>query len=366
MSHLNVGSADYEVCDATARSAGFVDTVNLKDGAVTSGKLASGAVTSGKISDGAVDNGKLASNAVTSGKISNGSVNTVKIADGAVTTVKIADANVTTAKVADGNVTTAKIADENVTTAKIANSNVTTAKIADDAVTSGKIADDAVVETKIANNAVTVGKLPALNNTQSQIAAMFLKSMVGRQTSLDFAHISDDERVNVRVDIVSASLTTNPFGAEGFVLTFFWDGSGIYDTQLFLPVNTAYKPQFRIHRPDGWTNPVEFLVERQSTGTATKNTTNAYGNEPTYVKMGKIANVSLFNVGVAVSGINVPLATGLPKPVETQYITIPAQGSNSDYPLVLKIDTTGTLYTANAWFKQNAGYHGQITYICSE
>ena len=366
MSHLNVGSDDYEVCDATARSAGFVDTVNLKDGAVTSGKLASGAVTSGKISDGAVDNGKLASNAVTSGKISNGSVNTVKIADGAVTTVKIADANVTTAKIADANVTTAKIADDAVTSGKIADANVTTAKIADDAVTPGKIADGAVTEAKIANNAVTLGKLPAMNATQSQLAAMFLKSMVGRQTSIDFAHISDDERVNVRVDIVSTSVTNNPFEAEGFVLTFFWDGSGIYDTQLFLPVNTAYKPQFRIHRPDGWTSPVAFLVERQTTGTATKNTTNAYGNAPTYVKMGKLANVSLFNVGVAVGGINIPLATGLPKPVETQRISIPAQGSTTDYPLVLRIDTTGTLYTDNANFKQNAGYHGQMTYICSE
>ena len=387
MSHLVVGSDDYEVCDATARSAGFVDTVNLKNNAVTSGKIADGAVTSGKISDGAVSSGKLASNAVTSGKINNGSVTSTKIADGAVIEDKISSSAVSTSKIADGAVSV----------------NKTDANLMNDLI-NGLSVDDATPD----REDYMITQFPSGGETTKTYHRRkildFFKALVSGDilTALGFtpANKAGDTftgQLNVdNKDFVVQNSAEERFctveTVSGAKVSFGFGGSckqGLYSTgyvtSLTDPNGYTSSGKWIIDRdtdgkvvvPD-WAGvgntglPVYFSVtgrpiERSvSSGTATKNTTNAYGNAPTYVKLGRIANVSLFNVGVAVSGINIPLATGLPKPVETQYISIPAQGSQSDYPLVLRIDTTGTLYTANAQFKQNTGYHGQLTYICSE
>jgi hypothetical protein len=88
---------------------GGADTVNLRDGAVTSAKLAAGAVGTRELADGGVATGDLADLAVTTAKLADLAVSTGKLADTAVTTPKLADLNVTTQKLADLGVVTAKI-----------------------------------------------------------------------------------------------------------------------------------------------------------------------------------------------------------------------------------------------------------------
>lgn len=60
-----------------------VDTVNIKDGSVTTPKLAPGAVSGGTIGSGAIQTANLADAAVTTPKIADGSVTTGKLAAGA-------------------------------------------------------------------------------------------------------------------------------------------------------------------------------------------------------------------------------------------------------------------------------------------
>lgn len=103
----------------------WIDTTEIKNGAVTVDKIASSAVTSAKIMDGAVTSTKIGNSAVTTAKIADSNVTTAKIAGSAVTNAKIADSAVTSAKIGGSAVTTAKIADKNVTTAKLAAGIVT-------------------------------------------------------------------------------------------------------------------------------------------------------------------------------------------------------------------------------------------------
>lgn len=81
----------------------------------------------------------------------NGNIDTVNIKNNAVTTAKIADGSVTQAKL-DGTLV-ATVADDGVSTIKIQDEAVTEAKIADDAVTEDKIADGAVTQAKFADGA---------------------------------------------------------------------------------------------------------------------------------------------------------------------------------------------------------------------
>lgn len=356
MHHLIVGADEFEVVDELARSAGFVDTSNLADDAVTEDKLADGAVTGDKLADGGVDSDAIADGAVTEDKLGAGAVTVNKIGSGAVATAKLADGAVTTGKINSGAVTAVKIADGAVTTDKMADANVTNGKLANGAVSTGKIAD----------NAVTLAKLPALNASQNQLAAMFLKSMVGRQTSLEFDHIYDDDRVNVRVDVVSGSVSNNPFGAEGFVLTFFWDTSGVYDTQLFLPVNTAYKPQWRVHRPNGWTNPIPFMCEKEETSTATKNDTYLGGQAPYCATCGRMATVRMSALAFKSAAVqDCVLATGFPKPVFDVTVPLFALNQPTYVPIAhVTINTNGQLIYKSG--DTNAIYSNTITYITSE
>ena len=105
--------------------------------------------------------------AVESVQVKDGSITTAKLADGAVTNAKLADNTVTSNKLSDGSVTTGKIDDEAITTAKITDSAVTNTKLADGAVTANNIQSGSVITEKIATTAVTYEKIA--NNVFSQI-----------------------------------------------------------------------------------------------------------------------------------------------------------------------------------------------------
>ena len=152
-----------------------VQTVDIKDGAVTSdkildlnvttAKLANGSVTTVKIADDNVTMAKLGSGAlptditVASANIVNGTIATEDIGGDQITNALIADDQIDSEHYVDGSIDTAHIGDNQVTTAKIANINVTDAKLASDSVIESKILDLNVTTAKLANSGVTLAKL---------------------------------------------------------------------------------------------------------------------------------------------------------------------------------------------------------------
>jgi hypothetical protein len=97
--HILAGEVDADLDTIYGAWNSGVDTVNIRDGAVTSAKLAADSVGPRELQDSGIG--------------------TTNLADGSVTTPKLADLNVTTGKLADGAVTTAKLPTGAVTDPKI-------------------------------------------------------------------------------------------------------------------------------------------------------------------------------------------------------------------------------------------------------
>jgi hypothetical protein len=133
---------------------GGADTVNLRDGAVTSAKLAAdsvgprelqdGGIITANLGDASVTTPKIADSAVTSAKLAAGAVGSRELADGGVGTIDLADGAVTTAKLAAGAVTGGIIVAGSIGSAQLADGGVATADLADAAVTRAKLAPGAL------------------------------------------------------------------------------------------------------------------------------------------------------------------------------------------------------------------------------
>ena len=100
--------------------------------------------------------------------------------------------------------------------------------------------------------------------------AQWLKASVGRQSSIDFAHIYDGDKVHSRLDIVTGSLSSNPFDGDGYALTFMWDTSAEWDTQVFFPSGGGH-PAYRKKQNSSWGTSIYFITGYK-TGTLTANT----------------------------------------------------------------------------------------------
>lgn len=69
-------------------------------------------------------------------------------------------------------------------------------------------------------------------------------SPAGRVTSLDIEHTYPHSRVSTQLNISSSSVTADNPG-DGYVQTYFWDNSGAYDTQFYLPDSSSVRPKIR-------------------------------------------------------------------------------------------------------------------------
>ena len=77
----------------------------------------------------------------------------------------------------------------------------------------------------------------------------------GRLASLNFAHeswsSSNSGQPLVRMDLATGSCKEGKPAADGYVMTFMWDNTGTYDSQLFIS-NGSTDPQIRSNTGNGW------------------------------------------------------------------------------------------------------------------
>ena len=200
----------------------------------------------------------------------------------------------------------------------------------------------------------TYGNWYRLNKTiasESGNAAEWLKAQVYRPSSLDFQHIYDDSRVHSRLDISSSALSggVNSIFGEGFVLTFMWDNSGSWDTQLYLPDSAGNAPGFRTHNhsTNQWS-----AVTRLCTDKVTKTEiTNLTIGSPHASYGGCYYEVSnnLVHVHMGVSGLTAGGTSGqtvytMPSGYRPSTVCVAAGiGSNRSYYSNMTVDTSGNV-----------------------
>ena len=178
-------------------------------------------------------------------------------------------------------------------------------------------------------------------NDEDGNTAHWLKANVGRQASLDFAHQYIDGRVHARLDIVSGSTSPNPFDGDGYVLTFMWDNSGSWDTQVFFP-NGGGHPSIRKKQNASWSTAEKFVtteVEKATySNTSVKNGSaicRRQGNVVSIVATGDCPSLS-----ANTSTEWVTLGERF-RPTENQYIPVANGGVNGRFII---INTNGKVY----------------------
>lgn len=166
-------------------------------------------------------------------------------------------------------------------------------------------------------------------------------------------HLYDNSRVHMRLDGVFN--TPVAFGnADGFTLSFFWDNSGAYDSQLFIPNGTG-EPMIRKRAagsswstdPNDTTHYSKIITNTTPSTKVEFTPVTGSAANPTkcwYAKYGKIVEVSMRVSGLTVSSSNVLIYT-LPVGYRPQ-TTISVYGNNGSVGCAWTIKDTGEIYVA--------------------
>ena len=115
----------------------------------------------------------------------------------------------------------------------------------------------------------SVGKPVACGDVNRSTYTHWLEASQGRLADINFSHIYTNDKVHMRLDIASSTLVSNPFSNDGYVLTFMWDNSGAYDTQIYIPDGANGMPKMRKRLNSTWGNPVTFLTVPSGSGVGT-------------------------------------------------------------------------------------------------
>ena len=189
--HILAGEMDADLDTIYGAWNSGADTVNIRDGAVTSAKLAADSVGPREMQDSGVGTSNLADASVTTPKIADGAVTAGKLAPGAVIFPPPATNSVGAAQIIDGSVGTAELVDGAVTVNKMAANAITPAAIADGAVTNAKLAPGALVgpnatfvtitsfSTTTIGSYVRVATLPALTTRGPNPVILFANHGLG-------------------------------------------------------------------------------------------------------------------------------------------------------------------------------------------
>ena len=115
----------------------------------------------------------------------------------------------------------------------------------------------------------SVGKPVACGDVNRSTYTHWLEASQGRLADINFSHMYANDKVHMRLDIASSTLVSNPFSNDGYVLTFMWDNSGAYDTQIYIPDGASGVPKMRKRLNSTWGNPVTFLTVPSGSGVGT-------------------------------------------------------------------------------------------------
>ena len=100
----------------------------------------------------------------------------------------------------------------------------------------------------------------------------------GRLASANLSHQYPDDKISKKTIISSGSMTTGKPSGDGFIDTYFWDNSGLWDTQFFLSNGDGVRPAVRARgNTENWTNAWRELAWRSDVPTNTNQLTNGAG-----------------------------------------------------------------------------------------
>ncbi len=202
----------------------------------------------------------------------------------------------------------------------------------------------------------------------------------GRIASPNIDHQYPSEKISFRYDIVSSAMDSSGYKppSDGFMTTYFWDNSGAYDSQLFLPNSSGSHLRFRVRNAGNWQNnwkAIAFTDDVPSVTTGTFTITKSSGNgnitgTPSYAKYGNI--IQLFfqfdsSGGSTSAGSNVFVGSisGISLPQQAEVAGTGYYGS-SGYVAIVKSNGDLTIRVISSSLATSNDPHGMsITYICS-